>query len=276
MAHVNLDLPQSIFDEITRRAASANQTVDHFVSSTLAEQFGLQHATIFQVSTITALVEGVYQEAVTVGELQMHGDFGLGTFADLAGEMVVLDGHFYCVPGDGPVRLAADSDPVPYAVVSQFQNDRVETLTEIATYDGLTAKLDELRDSDNRFYAVRIDGVFAKVQTRAVCRVTPGTSLVEASKLQREFNFENVSGSIVGYWFPGYAHTLSPAGWHLHFIDDAREGGGHLLDVQAAGVVAKSQELDDLHISLPETKEFMSANLTSDPSAALNEVERAH
>jgi acetolactate decarboxylase len=40
-----------------------------------------------------------------------HGDFGLGTFANLDGEMVVLDGRVYQVQGTGRV-----SEPVQMPV----------------------------------------------------------------------------------------------------------------------------------------------------------------
>ena len=56
-----------------------------------------------QVSTSAALVEGIYQGAVRVSRLLQHGDFGLGTFIDLDGEMVVLDGVCYRVSPTGSI-----------------------------------------------------------------------------------------------------------------------------------------------------------------------------
>jgi alpha-acetolactate decarboxylase len=38
---------------------------------------GVRH-TLYQVSTATALVEGIYQGAVRVATLREHGDLGLG------------------------------------------------------------------------------------------------------------------------------------------------------------------------------------------------------
>ena len=56
----------------------------------------VQH-TLYQVSTATALVEGIYQGAGEIAALREHGDLGLGTFERLDGEMVVVDGHFFQV-----------------------------------------------------------------------------------------------------------------------------------------------------------------------------------
>jgi alpha-acetolactate decarboxylase len=66
------------------------------------------NSTHYQVSTAAALVEGIYQGAVRVGTLREHGDLGLGTFENLDGEMVVVDGQFFQVRADGSVRECDD------------------------------------------------------------------------------------------------------------------------------------------------------------------------
>lgn len=48
--------------------------------------------TLFQTSLMAALLDGIYEDDMTVGELLGHGDFGIGTFNALDGEMVVVDG----------------------------------------------------------------------------------------------------------------------------------------------------------------------------------------
>lgn len=51
--------------------------------------------TLTQVSTIDAILNGLYDCIITYGELQVYGDFGIGTFEGLDGEMVALNGDFY-------------------------------------------------------------------------------------------------------------------------------------------------------------------------------------
>jgi acetolactate decarboxylase len=99
-------------------------------------------------------------------------------------------------------------------------------------------------------------------------------SLVDATSHQAEFEFAEVSGTLVGFWTPSYARTLNIAGWHLHFITDDRTGGGHLLDCRAVGLRAQLQELDDVRIAMPETAAFLQADLTRDPSRDLDIAER--
>ena len=47
---------------------------------------------IFQVSTLQALSLGYTRAVITVGQLCGHGNIGLGTFEDVDGEMILLDG----------------------------------------------------------------------------------------------------------------------------------------------------------------------------------------
>ena len=92
--------------------------------SALADALEIEHSTLFQVSTSTALVQGVYNGVVTIGELKQHGDFGLGTFDGLDGEMLAVDGRFYQVHGSGVVNEPADDLRVPFAVVTAFRAER--------------------------------------------------------------------------------------------------------------------------------------------------------
>jgi acetolactate decarboxylase len=58
-----------------------------------------------------------------VAILLEHGDFGLGTFENLDGEMVILDGAIYQVRGDGSVKHREDDFQIPFAVVTRFQEE---------------------------------------------------------------------------------------------------------------------------------------------------------
>lgn len=78
---------------------------------------------IFQTSTMGALLDGAYEGNVTVRELLRHGDFGLGTFNRLDGEMLVLDGVCYQLRGDGSAALADLDELTPFAAVTWFHPD---------------------------------------------------------------------------------------------------------------------------------------------------------
>jgi acetolactate decarboxylase len=274
MPNLNCEISGSLMSALQDRARSSGEPLNHIVMRALADHLEVQHATLFQVSTSGALVEGISEGVVTVGELKRHGDLGLGTFADLDGEMVVIDGRFWRVPGKGAIREAADSDLAPFAVLTTFRPERSIELARVASLDGLLAQLDQLRNSDNLFFAVRLDGRVGRLRTRAVCK-KPGAGLVDAAASQVEFEFGDVSGTIVGFWTPTYARTVNIAGWHLHFLSDDRSGGGHLLDIEGKGLKAQVQHLDDFRMAIPESAEFLKADLSGDPSKALDKAERS-
>ena len=170
--------------------------------------------TLFQVSTSGALVAGVYSGAVSVQSLLKHGDFGLGTFANLDGEMVVLDGHVYQVQGTGHVSEAPSTARAPFAVVTKFAPNTDLEIGPITNFSELQRRCGALRTSGNIFYALRLDGMFKRIRTRAVNRPEAGTRLVDAAKAQSEFCFTEVSETLLGLWSPGFSSAFSVAGYH--------------------------------------------------------------
>lgn len=229
--------------------------------------------TLYQVSTATALVEGIYQGAVQVSTLRQHGDLGLGTFEGLDGEMVIVDGHFYQVSSDGSVREVPDKAQIPFAAITAFSPDQSVTLDNCPDLSYLTSQFDPLRSSDNFFYALRVDGTFDSIRARAMPRTKEGVPLVRAAAVQPEFEFNNISGTLVGFWTPEYAKLLNVPGYHLHFISADRTRGGHVLQCRGKDLRLQIQREGDYHIVLPETGDFATANLRRDPTAALAKAE---
>jgi len=175
-----------------------------------------------QVSTSGALVAGVYDREVSVQAILEHGNFGLGTFADLDGEMVILDGRVYQVQGSGRVSEAAADAGAPFAVVTAFEPEIESSIGPISSFRHLEEHCDRFRRSGNIFYAFRLDGHFRRVRTRAVSPPEPGTRLVDAAKVQSEFNFADIDGTLVGLWSPGFSSAFSVAGYHFHFLSADR------------------------------------------------------
>lgn len=229
--------------------------------------------TLYQVSTATALVEGIYEGAVRVGDLRKHGDLGLGTFEDLDGEMVVVEGRFYQVRADGSVHEVADDVLSPFAAVTAFAPEATVTVGQCPDLAHLTAEFDALRNSDNLFFGLRVDGTFDHISARAMRRTKEGIPLVQAAAIQPEFEFPNIKGTLVGFWTPEYARTLNVPGYHLHFISDDRRHGGHLLKCRATNLRLQIQLEGEYQIVLPETNDFLKGDLRRDPTAALAQAE---
>ncbi len=275
MPELHARIDAAVLAALHDQAHASGAPVDHLVERALAEFLGVEHHTLYQVSTAGALVEGVYQGAVSVGVVREHGDFGLGTFEDLDGEMVVLDGHVFRVGSDGSVGEVHDDARTPFAVVTRFGDPPAVTVDAGGGFADLTAAVDRLRRSANVFVAVRVDGHFDAVHVRAACRTAPGVPLVVATEQQSEFELGPVTGTMVGFWSPPYASGVEVAGYHLHFLTDDRRAGGHVLDCRGAELAVRLQEESDVHLALPDTAAFRGADLTHDPTADIDRAEHA-
>jgi acetolactate decarboxylase len=103
-----------------------------------------------------------------------------------------------------------------------------------------------------------------------------GLPLAKSAAIQPEFDFTDVDGSLVGIWAPQYSSALNIAGYHFHFLSEDRTKGGHLLDCCGGILRVRVERLNDFHLSLPESEEFLRADLTKDPSKDLAYAEQVH
>ena len=270
---LHLRLPTGLWAALQAHCASSGESLNHAVIAALAEALDIEHHTLYQVSTSGALVEGLYQGCVSVGDIRRHGDFGLGTFDGLDGEAILLDGTCWQARGDGSVQVAPDSALAPFFVATHFAADTQATLAGVSSFADLCQRLDGLRPSANVFVAIRLQGHFERIKIRTACKIPSGTDLVTATSHQAEFELQNISGTLVGFWSPNYARTINVPGYHLHLLSDDHRHGGHLLELAAESLQLGLHTESNLHLALPETAAFLAADLSGDPSAALATAE---
>lgn len=229
---------------------------------------------IYQTSTISSLMQGVYDGSTTIKEIKKHGNFGVGTFNGLDGEMIFLNGQVYQVKSTGEVKVAANTQKTPFNDVEFFKSNKKFTLTDIKSINDLESKLDKQLPSQNIFYAFRIKGKFSYEKTRSISKQTkPYSPLSEAAKCQKYFEKNNVSGTILGYRCPTYSNGISVTGYHLHFLSDDRKFGGHDIDCKANKVTVEIQYLYKLDLNLPKDKDFLNVNLSKDQNSNVKKVD---
>jgi acetolactate decarboxylase len=256
MPVVNAEIPTALKIALDKEAARLGTETSDVVTAALSEYLGVPAHTLFQVSTSGARVAGVSDRDVSVRSILEHGDFGLGTFADFGGEMLVLDGRVYGVRGGGSVSEASRETGAPFAVVTRFSPEVDTAVSPVRSFKDLGERCDAYRTSGNIFYAIRLDGRFKRV------RASPGSGLVEAADAQSEFSFTDIDGTLVGVWSPAFSSAFSVAGYHFHFISGDRRHGGHLLDVETAGLRLRVEALTDFHLALPSSEAFLKAELS--------------
>lgn len=187
--------------------------------------------TVFQLAAFNTFSTGQYAGAMPYSEIEQHGDFGIGTFEGLNGEMLALNGVFYQITSSGVPKEVEPTQISPHATVTYFEADKnftVAGLNYIDLKERIDKQLDTLKDV---IYAIKVSGTYDYVQARSPEKqVEPYPNLTDALKTQAIFNFTDVSATAVGYWFPSSMNGVVPAGYHLHIITDNHTAGGHLLD----------------------------------------------
>jgi acetolactate decarboxylase len=207
---------------------------------------------LFQTSTVQALLAGGYDGDVTLAEVLEHGDLGLGTLDGLDGELIVLEGETWKAELDCTLTRPSASARTPYAVVVPFAPDAPLRLCGPFDEDELEARLGERVSGARRPTAVRIDGRFTEVHVRSVPRQTPPyRPLAEVIAQQHVSVLREVAGTMVGFCFPDALEGIEMAGAHLHFLDEQRARGGHVLSFTLREAVAQLDGATQMHVELP-------------------------
>ncbi len=187
--------------------------------------------TLTQLAPFLYILSGNYDGQHTVAQFRAAGNIGIGTFNGLDGEAVLLDGVVYQIKGDGSVSPAADTQCMPFGTCTLFDDDQRLTLKNIASFDAFTSTLTAQFKEPNIFYAIKAHGVFDTIRVRSCDRQEkPYQPLAAATRLQHEYTYAKVSGTLVGFWTPPFVPgAIGVPGFHLHFLSDDHKQGGHVL-----------------------------------------------
>lgn len=247
----------------------------HVLGLALSGLSPLAAASGYQVSTIDALLAGAYEGFVSVAELEQNGEVGIGTFDGLAGELVMVDGEVYQVTVEGAVVEMPDAATVPFAMVSESPIQEGKPVREPLDMEAFQALVDETAPVGNLPLVVLAQGTFTSVHTRSVPeQERPYPPLAEVVEKQVEFTEREIAGMVVGYRSPDYLKGVNVPGYHLHFLSDDRDFGGHLLGFEMEEGQFRYEYLTRLTMELPvDSAEFREADLRRDRSAELHKVE---
>lgn len=234
-------------------------------------------AKIYQVSLINALLDGCYDGFMSLGELLQHGDFGLGTFDRLDGEMVVYEGVVYQVRADGRVYRPEASLKTPFAAVTFYRPTRQFPLQGPWDLERFEREASRLFPEHNSFLALCVEGEFSQMHVRSVAAQSPPyRPLVEVAAAQSEFHYENIRGVLVGFRCPPYARGFNVPGYHLHFLSEDKTVGGHVLNFILKQGQLTGAVISDWQIRLPEPDAagFEALDLLRDRQHELHAVEQ--
>ena len=233
---------------------------------------------IYQASTLQALALGYTRPVVTVEELLEHGDTGLGTFENVDGEMIVLDGVCYQAKQDGSIVRTEDSAGVPFAVAGFVKGGRRFKIDEKKDLAAIKLELTLRIEEDfglNSIHIARIDGWFDTVHARAGAPYrSQHVSLKDIlSKTQKDFSFERLHGTLVCVYYPDYMDGINASGWHMHFVSEDKKHGGHVFEAILSSGECLLQKMDRIEIQLPREAAFDTYSLKEASQDEIEEVE---
>ena len=231
---------------------------------------------MIQASTLNALMLGNFDCTTSVDSFLTDADTGIGTYTGLDGEAIFENGVAYRATADGNVTVMSPEDGVAFGTVAKFDTTvPVEKLENISSIEVLKEKLAPyVEKNPNIFYMLKATGTFGKMHVRScyACE-KPYPTLSEAASHQKEFQYQNVSGSVIAVYCPPYVEGINLPGWHFHFLSQDKTTGGHILGLQADSLSLQLNPILDWELLLPENPEFASRDLCEDLSAKTAAVE---
>jgi acetolactate decarboxylase len=186
---------------------------------------------LFQTGALCGFIDKVYDGDCTLKVLTQKGDFGIGTFDAVHGELIGFDGQFYRIVEDGIARPVDPNQKTPFAWVVQFEETDHFELSNIENFDHFSEEFDKNIPSLNYIYAYRFDCLLDEIECRSeACQPKPYQSLVKTlPKVQVNFSYKNINGVFAGFRFPEYFATLNIPGHHIHFLNPDDMKGGHVF-----------------------------------------------
>lgn len=201
--------------------------------------------TVYQSAPFEWLADGRYNGTAPYSEVLKYGDTGLGTFDRLDGEMILVDGTAYRIANDGTVNIVDNDMTTPFAEVTYFEPDLAIKLEHSMNYSEIQDLIVERLPSDTTINTIRLDGKFSETLTRSIpaqeCPYEPLNDVIAAE--QTVFPGADVEGTAAGFYHPSYMNGANAKGFHLHFINNDRDYGGHLLDfTMESGIISIDSE----------------------------------
>ncbi|PCF87886.1 acetolactate decarboxylase [Staphylococcus intermedius] len=218
--------------------------------------------TLYQHGTLGTLMAGLLEGTATIQDILDHGDSGLGTLEGSDGEVIFIDGQAFHANAQNEFTQLTGEELTPFATITHFQAHH----TFHATHQSAQHVLDTVRShmcSQNAFSAVKITGSFQHMHVRMMPGQTPPyRRLIESAQQQPEYTRTNITGTLIGFYTPELFHGIGAGGFHIHFVDDARTFGGHVLDFHIEEADVEIQDFETLAQHFPiDHRSFTEAHI---------------
>lgn len=208
---------------------------------------------LVQAGTFDYLTQPDFTGLATVGDIARGQTLGLGTFADLDGELVMVGGVVYQIRPDGIPRLADLASRTPFMQTIRFRPEVSAPVPPGTTCAALPTLITKTANRATGIIAVRIRGTFEDLITRSVTADPPPFQpLSQTIAEQTVFPLGRERAVLVGFWQGRDALGIGQDGLHLHAVTADRAAGGHVLSCTAGSDVQLSvQVVTDVRVRTP-------------------------
>ena len=191
--------------------------------------------------------------------------------------MIILDGVVYQAASDGSINVMQDNETIPFATITNFDEDAKIDNIAGKDFDDLTGKLDKeiSKYGTNNMYVIKLNGDFSNITIRSVEKQEkPYKEFTDVAAVdQKVFNHTGQTGTVVAVYFPEYMNELNMHGWHLHFLSDDKTKGGHVLNLTDFKGTGQVDEIQEFNMILPSDVTFAQMNFTEDMTNKIRSVE---
>ncbi|MBI4855711.1 MAG: acetolactate decarboxylase [Acetobacterium woodii] len=209
----------------------------------------MKSETLFQVSTLTDFQKKGYDGQISIETMLAYGDTGFGTYHELNGEMIVLDGVAYRARGDCSVEVANLSETTPFATLGFLKKDEEQFLAVNGDLRALMKNLNILTGISQKPILARLTSVFDIIELHGVWpQKKPYEELDKIVSDQSILVMEKIRGVLVGIYCPESAQGMNVVGWHFHFLSADKKIGGHVNDLSVGDLVVEFEIKESLSI----------------------------
>lgn len=187
-------------------------------------------STLHQIGTYDYLVQPDFSGLKQVGSVTDHTTLGLGTFANLDGELVMVGGVAYRVPTTGVPEVITGKELTPFVQAIKFKPTRSGPVPPGTLCSQLIPAINELVGSNQGIVAVRVRGTFTQLETRSVPKQEkPWPALATVISQQTQFTLDGKKAVLVGFRQGNDYLGVGQPGLHLHGLTPSKNAGGHVL-----------------------------------------------
>ena len=164
---------------------------------------------------------------------------------------MIFDGNVYQVLTTGEINNITSEALSPFVVTKFFNQDTSFALPSGISLDSAKSLISQVIENLETPLAIKIEGTFKSILSRSVKKVPDeSVTLSEIVANQTKFNFSNIEGTVIGFWYPQYFDGLNFPGFHLHVLLDDLSGGGHLLDCTFESVIVEIDYASGVNVAL--------------------------